>query len=121
VTVGEPRLLELARRMIGALRWRGPCELEILCEDESDHLSLIEINPRFPAWCYLCAGAGQNLPAALAQLALDGHPGPLAPARSGVIYSRAAVDIICDLAVLESLSVSGRTVHRLPEGGRHER
>jgi len=111
VTVGEPRLLELAREMIAALRWRGPCELEILCEEESDRLCLIEINPRFPAWCYLCAGSGQNLPAALAQVALDGHSGELPPARSGVIYSRAAVDIICDLGVLESLSVSGHAAY----------
>ena len=116
VTVGEPRLLELAQDMIAALRWRGPCELEILCEEESDRLCLIEINPRFPAWCYLCAGAGQNLPAALAQVALDGHPGVLPPARSGVIYSRAAIDIICDLDVLENLSISGRAVyHKSPE------
>ncbi|MDP2360575.1 MAG: ATP-grasp domain-containing protein [bacterium] len=112
VTVGEPRLLDLARRMIGALRWRGPCELEILCAEENDELALIEINPRFPAWCYLCAGAGQNLPAALARLALEGRCEPLAPARSGVIYSRAAVDVICDLDVLERLSISGRAVHR---------
>lgn len=111
ITVGEPRLLDLAERMIRALKWRGPCELEILCEEETDRLCLIEINPRFPAWCYLCAGAGQNLPAALAQVALNGHPGKLPPARSGVIYSRAAVDIICDLDVLESINVSGRVQH----------
>jgi carbamoyl-phosphate synthase large subunit len=120
VTVGDPRLLELAQRMISALRWRGPCELEILCEEDSDRLSLIEINPRFPAWCYLCAGAGQNLPAALAQLALTGHPGQLAPARSGVIYSRAAVDIICELDVLEDLSVSGRAVYHSNGEARRE-
>ncbi|MFA7331543.1 MAG: ATP-grasp domain-containing protein [Candidatus Delongbacteria bacterium] len=111
VTVGDPRLLELAREMIAALKWRGPCELEILCEEETERLHLIEINPRFPAWCYLCAGAGQNLPAALARRALGGAPEVLPPARSGVIYSRAAVDIICDLGVLEDLSVSGRAVH----------
>lgn len=121
VTVGDPRLLELAQKMIAALRWRGPCELEILCEEDSERLCLIEINPRFPAWCYLCAGAGQNLPAALAQLALDGHPGRLAPARSGVIYSRAAVDIICELGVLEDLSVSGRAVYPPSSEDRHER
>jgi len=111
VTVGDPRLQDLATRMIGALRWRGPCELEILCEEGSDRLCLIEINPRFPAWCYLCAGAGMNLPAAQARLALGGAPEILSAARSGVIYSRAAVDIICELDVLESLSVTGRAVH----------
>ena len=39
-------------------------------------------------------------------------PDPLPAARSGVIYSRAAVDMICDLGVLEDLSTSGRTVYR---------
>jgi carbamoyl-phosphate synthase large subunit len=111
VTVGDPRLRELSERIIRALKWRGPCELEILCEEGSQDLHLIEINPRFPAWCYLCTGAGQNLPMAQARLALGEDVSVLEPGRSGVIYSRAAVDIICDLGVLEELSTLGRAVY----------
>jgi carbamoyl-phosphate synthase large subunit len=119
VSVRNPELLRLTERLIAALDWRGPCELEILCGDEDGALHLIEINPRFPAWCYLCAGAGQNLPAAQLQLALGAELAPLPPARSGVIYSRAAIDIICDLAVLEELSLAGRADYRSGrQGGR---
>lgn len=118
VSVRNPELLALAERMIGALEWRGPCELEILCEDGTDELHLIEINPRFPAWCYLCAGAGQNLPAAQLRLALGEELDPLPPARSGVIYSRAAIDIVCDLEVLEQLSLGGRAVYDKTPGDR---
>lgn len=61
VTVSGDGLLDLARRTIGALGWRGPCELEVLRE-ANGQLHIIEINPRFPAWCDLTAGAGQNQP-----------------------------------------------------------
>jgi carbamoyl-phosphate synthase large subunit len=111
VTVGDPRLRKLSESIIGALEWRGPCELEILCEDGTNKLYLIEINPRFPAWCYLCTGAGQNLPKAQARMAMGERLDALDPCRSGVIYSRAAVDIICDLQVLEELSMMGRSVY----------
>jgi carbamoyl-phosphate synthase large subunit len=111
ITISEPRLHELSRKMISAMKWRGPCEIEILCEDKTNELYLIEINPRFPAWCYLCVGAGQNLPMMQAKLAFGEDVSPLQPARSGVIYSRAAVDIICDLDTLEELVVDGRTTY----------
>lgn len=111
VTVRNEELRELTERMIRALRWRGPCELEILSVEGSGELLLIEINPRFPAWCYLCTGAGVNLPAAQAMCAAGETLEPLPEARSGVIYSRMAMDIICDLDVLEGLSVSGHAVY----------
>lgn len=117
VTVGEPRLEELARRMIHALRWRGPCELEILCHEHTDQLYLIEINPRFPAWCYLCAGAGCNLPAAQALLAAGGTAPRLESPRSGVIYTRMATDQIADLAILGDLNTDGHARHRRQNQG----
>jgi len=111
VTVGDPRLGELARRMIHALRWRGPCELEILCHEHTDQLYLIEINPRFPAWCYLCAGAGTNLPAAQAALAAGEVVTDLPEPRSGVIYTRMAVDQVADLDILNHLNTTGYALH----------
>ena len=44
-------------------QWRGPFELECMAGD--DHVHLIEINPRFPAWVYLATGVGLNLPSRL--------------------------------------------------------
>ncbi len=112
VTVSNLELDELAASMIHALKWRGPCELEILSVEDSGELLLIEINPRFPAWCYLCTGAGVNLPAAQVMLAL-GHERPkLEAARSGVIYTRMAMDIVCDLDVMESLATRGSAQYK---------
>ncbi|MCB1045802.1 MAG: ATP-grasp domain-containing protein [Calditrichaeota bacterium] len=111
VTVGDPRLEELSRQMIHALRWRGPCELEILCHETNDQLYLIEINPRFPAWCYLCAGAGVNLPAAQAAMASGASTVDLPQPRSGVVYTRMASDQVCDLSILKDLNTKGQTVH----------
>jgi carbamoyl-phosphate synthase large subunit len=118
VTVSNPELDELAASMIRALKWRGPCELEILSVENSGELLLIEINPRFPAWCYLCTGAGVNLPAAQVMLALGGDGPALSAAKSGVIYTRMAMDIVCDLEVMESLSTKGCAQYRRDD--RHE-
>ena len=64
------------RALHGASRWRGPCEVEVL-RDARGPLTAFEVNPRFPAWVYLSAGAGQNLPWAVAQLALGEQVQPM--------------------------------------------
>jgi carbamoyl-phosphate synthase large subunit len=108
VTVGDPELLDLAAAVIDALRWRGPLEVEILKEAGSGHLYVLEINPRFPAWIYLSAGAGQNLPYACARLAL-GLPvaRPLPAFRVGTLFVRISLDQIGDLTTFGALSAAG--------------
>lgn len=112
VTVSDPRLREVSEEIFRALQWRGPLELEFVREDKSGDYHLIEINPRFPAWCYLSAGAGQNLPAALARLALGEPLECLPEPRPGVTFVRHAVDIVCPLSALESLVTRGSVVYR---------
>ena len=108
VTVGDPGLLKLSEEVIGSLRWRGGLEVEILKETGSGDLYVLEINPRFPAWIYLSAGAGQNLPYACVRLAL-GLPvaRPLPPYRVGTMFVRISLDQISDLATFGALSASG--------------
>ena len=53
--------------MIWLRDWRGPLEVEVMRDHHGDY-QLIEINPRFPAWIYLSAGVGRNLPLMLLQL-----------------------------------------------------
>jgi carbamoyl-phosphate synthase large subunit len=112
VTVRDPRLREEAMEIFRALHWRGPLELEFVREDETGDYHLIEINPRFPAWCYLSVGAGQNLPAALTRLILGERLPALPEARPGVTFVRHAVDLVCSLEALESLVTRGRFIHR---------
>lgn len=111
VTVSNPRLLELTERIIGALKWRGAMEVEVLVSGRGETLQdlhVIEINPRFPAWVYLTAAAGQNLPSLCARMAL-GHAPPvsLAPYHTGRMFVRIAMDQIADVSAFGHLSATG--------------
>ena len=108
VTIGDPGLLDLARRTIGALCWRGPCELEIM-RTPGGESHLLEINPRFPAWCELTAGAGQNQPLAVARWAMGEVPTRLPTYLPGIAFIRASVDRIVPISALEALSTVGET------------
>ena len=111
VTVANPLLLKLAEQIIGTLKWRGPLEVEVLMSGYGEHLSdlhVIEINPRFPAWAFLTAASGQNLPAMCARLAL-GLPRAVvaSPYQSGRMFVRIAMDQIADVNAFGNLSATG--------------
>jgi carbamoyl-phosphate synthase large subunit len=108
VAIENDRLTELTHRVVGELGWRGPLEVEILRDAQSGDYYVIEINPRFPAWIYLSAGAGLNLPYLLVRLALGlPLPDPLPKYRPGTMFVRIAIDQISDLATYEQLSTLG--------------
>ncbi len=119
VTINDPGLMAMAEKTIDALKWRGPCELEVMRDPEGG-FHLMEINPRFPAWCDLSAGAGHNLPMAYVDLAM-GEQVSLAPYRVGTAFVRASINQIVDVAAFEGLSTVGETPSLrssdLPEGG----
>jgi carbamoyl-phosphate synthase large subunit len=106
VAVKDPHLLEAARRFFAATSWRGPCELEILKTPEDRYL-LIEVNPRFPAWCHLASGAGQNLPWAVARLALGEPVDPMTEFRAGTLFVRISLDLIASMDDFQALSTEG--------------
>ncbi len=66
VTIEHPELISIAQRFVKHTKWRGPFELE--CIQNGPEISLIEINPRFPAWVYFATAVGINLPARLIDL-----------------------------------------------------
>jgi carbamoyl-phosphate synthase large subunit len=108
VTVGNRGLVTLAEAVISALRWRGPLEVEVMREQDSGQLYVMEINPRFPAWIYLSAGAGQNLPFACVRLALGlPVPRPLPQYRVGTLFVRISLDQTADLGTYEQLMARG--------------
>ncbi len=118
VTVKDPRLLEIAERFIHVTKWRGPCEVEIL-KTRDEKYYIIEINPRFPAWTYLSAGAGQNLPAALVQLAHGIDPRPLPAYQAGIMFVRISLEQITSINTLEKIISTGE-IHYPPEAiGNH--
>ncbi len=113
VTLRNQPLLDMAEKTLTALGWQGPCELEIL-QAKNRELYLLEINPRFPAWIYLSAGADQNLPKLVVDLALGKKTSRLPPARSGVTFVRHATDLICSMDEIEQLTLNGEFHHNSP-------
>jgi carbamoyl-phosphate synthase large subunit len=108
VAIDNPELLSLTERLIGELRWRGPLEVEVLKDAQSGDHYVIEINPRFPAWIFLSAGAGLNLPYLALRLALGlPLPSPLPHYRAGTLFVRISLDQIADMSTFEQLSSTG--------------
>jgi carbamoyl-phosphate synthase large subunit len=108
VAIDNPELLRICEAVVGALRWRGPLEVEILRSSKTDEYFVIEINPRFPAWIHLSAGAGLNLPYFAVRLALGlPLPSPMPRYRAGTLFVRISIDQITDLSTFEQLAATG--------------
>jgi carbamoyl-phosphate synthase large subunit len=105
ITIGDPELLAVAARFMKATKWRGPCEVEVMRDDRGKY-QLLEINPRFPAWVYLSAAAGQNLPRAAVEVAMGGKP-VLGPYTVGTMFVRISIDQIAGLGDLERMLTAG--------------
>lgn len=106
ITVKDPNLLAITRRFMAASHWRGPCEVEIMKSGSGEYY-LMEINPRFPAWCYLSAGAGQNLPWAVARLAAGESIDGLPDFRVGSMFVRISIDQLAELSDFEQITTHG--------------
>ncbi len=123
VTVENKQLREDAEKLAKELQWAGPLEVEMLKEPDGNYL-LIEINPRFPAWIYLAAESGCNLPAGLVDLILDKKP-EFTPAKTGMMMIRYAQETVIDLGTFESMSMYGSYAPKaivkksIPARGRH--
>lgn len=115
VAVRDEALLEMTAKFMAHTKWRGPCEVEVLRTHDEQYF-LIEVNPRFPAWCHLAAGAGQNLPAAVARLAAGEPVEPMRSYRAGTMFVRISLDQITTLARFEALATHGEWK---PEGDDH--
>jgi carbamoyl-phosphate synthase large subunit len=106
ITLDDPKLLDLTRRIITSTKWRGGMELELV-KSHKNELFIIEINPRIPAWVYLAVGAGQNLPEALVKLALGMEVKPYESYEVGCMFVRYSYDLITNLSEFEKLSTQG--------------
>ena len=106
ITLEDEALLALARRFAEVTGWRGGFELEIM-RTAADELFIMEINPRFPAWIYLTAAAGQNQPAALLRLALGLPVTMMADYAVGKMFVRYAWDLITDHTAFQQVAALG--------------
>jgi carbamoyl-phosphate synthase large subunit len=108
ITIQDGHLLELTKRFMQHTRWRGACEIEVMRGESGYHV--LEINPRFPAWCYLSAGAGMNLPYAALQLSCGQKVEPLTDYRLGTMFVRISLDQIATLEDLAAITQNGERI-----------
>ncbi|MFD2144735.1 ATP-grasp domain-containing protein [Mucilaginibacter antarcticus] len=106
ITIENDSLIKLAQQFVKATQWKGGFELEIMSNAEGEFY-IMEINPRFPAWIYLTAGAGQNQPAALVKMALGEHVAPFTEYTVGKMFIRYSWDQVVDVADFQQFSAFG--------------
>ncbi len=106
VTLDEPSLIEMTKKLISASKWRGGMEIELI-KDKNNKLFLVEINPRFPAWVYLPVAAGQNMPAAAIQLAFGENVKAFTTYDVGKLFVRYSFDNIVELSDFQQISTTG--------------
>jgi len=107
ISIDDESLVSMAKQMIEQTHWAGGCELELIKEDSTGDVYLIEINPRFPAWVYLAVGCGQNHPEALVRMALGEEVPPFDHFEAGKMFIRYSFDMICNLDDFQQLAVTG--------------
>ncbi|MCF6224661.1 MAG: hypothetical protein L3J34_13185, partial [Flavobacteriaceae bacterium] len=88
-------------------KWEGGMELELIKENKTNDLYLLEINPRFPAWIYLAVGCGQNHPEMLVKYLMKEKVDPIKKYNIGKMFIRYSYDLICDMDKYEKMSIHG--------------
>lgn len=106
ITLDDQRFIELARKFIKVTKWRGGCELEIM-QTMDGKSYIMEVNPRFPAWIFLTAAAGQNQPALLVKMAMGQKVEPFTEYEVGKMFVRYAWDLITDISEFHKISGNG--------------
>jgi carbamoyl-phosphate synthase large subunit len=106
ITIADDKLIAIAQQFAAASKWSGGFELELM-QDKAGELFIMEINPRFPAWIYLTAAAGQNQPAALVKMALGETVEPLTEYQVGKLFIRYALDHVTDVSEFQQFSAFG--------------
>lgn len=107
ITIDDPNLLTISRKVISQTKWRSGMELEFIKSASTDEYFLLEINPRFPAWVYLTVAAGQNLPYALVDIICSGRTEQFDKYEIGKIFVRSSWDLITDIKSFEKIATLG--------------
>jgi len=111
ITLDDEELITLSNEIINKLQWKSGLELEFVKNKKNNEYYLLEINPRFPAWVYLAVAAGQNLPSALANMALGLPQTNFDKYEIGKIFIRYSWDLITDIKKFEEFTVKGEINH----------
>ena len=82
-TTDEPELRDLAIRLLTAMRWHGPAQVEFRIDERNGQPKLMEVNGRFWATLELSILAGVDFPVLACRMALDGDVEPVFRYRVG--------------------------------------
>jgi len=107
VSIRNEKLLEACHRLLEHLSWRGGFEFEVLVSDDTGDIYLLEINPRFPAWVYMSAACGINLPERMVRFLLDMEYDSHSDYQSGKIMIRYTNEILKDISDFEKVTSYG--------------
>ncbi len=107
VTIRNDNLIDLTQKIIAALKWRGPIEVEVILSKKDQQFYIIELNPRFPAWIYLAKAAGINLPVIALMLALGEKWDNTNDYQTGIVFSNYTTNLITDLTRIQTLFTTG--------------
>ena len=109
IAIKDPKLIEMTKKFTEASSWRGGCEVEVI-KDRAGGYHLVEVNPRFPAWSFLSAGAGMNLPYASMMLAAGREVEPMTDYKVGTMFVRISIDQIATLDDFQAITQNGEIV-----------
>ena len=103
VSIKNEKLIEVSKRFVETLNWRGAFEFEAISDGKD--IYLIEINPRFPAWVYFATSLGINLPEIILKL----HKGEKVDVNLEYPYEKMYVrfteEVVVDFKEYSTLSV----------------
>lgn len=88
VTIGTEPFLPIIRKIVEALSWVGPMEVEFLSRPEGCEPLAIEVNPRLPAWAPLSRHAGADLVELTVDLCLGDASKEVTFAKPGICFAR---------------------------------
>ncbi len=107
VTIKNDDLIALTQKIVAALRWHGPIEVEVMLSKKDNQFYIIELNPRFPAWIYLAKSAGMNLPFISLLLAMGEKVTQQSAYQTGIVFSNYTTNLITDLTRIQTLFTTG--------------
>jgi len=107
ISIHNENLSKATRRFVKHLEWQGGFEFEVLIENKTQELYLLEINPRFPAWVYMAGACGINLPERMVKFLLFGEDKFPNDYKSGKMMIRHTAEIIKDISDFEKITTSG--------------
>ncbi len=107
VTVDSKEFDGLVEKVVKALKWQGPLELELMKNSDLNKTYLIEINSRFPTWVSATLGCNLNLPLLNLKLALGETLTPQLAYKKGVMFIRVIGDTYCNFSYLAQLNLKG--------------